>query len=85
MIPKKIHYVWVGEKKKPPIVMSCIESWKKYCPDYEIIEWNNESLSQIDKNNYVREAYESKNGRLFQITLDCMRYIITAVCIATQI
>ena len=60
MIPKKIHYVWVGEKEKPPIVISCIESWKKYCPDYEFIEWNNKSLSQIETNNYVREAFESK-------------------------
>lgn len=60
MIPKNIHYVWVGEKEKPPIVISCIESWKKYCPDYKFIEWNNKSLSQIETNNYVREAFESK-------------------------
>ncbi|MDP4201303.1 MAG: glycosyltransferase [Bacteroidota bacterium] len=40
MIPKLIHYVWLGQKPKPPIVLQCIESWSKYLPEYEIIEWN---------------------------------------------
>lgn len=40
MIPKIIHYCWVGNKPKPQSVLYCIESWKKFCPDYEIREWN---------------------------------------------
>ena len=40
MIPKKIHYCWFGGGEKPKSVKKCIASWKKYCPDYEIIEWN---------------------------------------------
>ena len=39
-IPKIIHYCWIGTSQKPKSVEYCIESWKKYCPDYEIIEWN---------------------------------------------
>lgn len=55
LIPKKIHYVWVGDKKKPESVLRCIASWKKYCPDYEIIEWNNEKLEEVS-NLYVQQA-----------------------------
>lgn len=59
MIPKIIHYVWVGNNPKSDLVNKCIASWKKYCPDYEIKEWNNESLREID-NQYVKEAFECK-------------------------
>jgi len=59
MIPKIIHYVWVGEKEKPELTLKCIESWKRYCSDYQIIEWNNESLKEID-NLYVKQAFEAK-------------------------
>ena len=59
MIPKKFHYVWVGTAEKPDSVIKCIESWKKYCPDYEIIEWGNEEFEKI-KNKYARQAFENK-------------------------
>ena len=59
MIPKIIHYVWVGDKEKPEFVLKCIDSWKKYCPDYEIMEWNNEKFEKI-KNEYSQQAYENK-------------------------
>lgn len=36
-----------------------IFSWKRYCPDYEIREWN-ESNFDINENAYCREAYEAK-------------------------
>ena len=39
-IPKIIHYCWFGENEKPQKVKKCIESWKKYMPEFEIIEWN---------------------------------------------
>ena len=38
MIPRKIHYCWFGRGEKPRLAQKCIASWKKYCPDYEIIE-----------------------------------------------
>lgn len=59
MIPKKIHYCWFGKNPLPKEVIKCIDSWKKYCPDYEIIEWN-ESNYDLNKNEYVRETYSRK-------------------------
>lgn len=59
MIPKIIHYCWVGNAPKPQSVLYCIESWKKNCPDYEIREWN-ESNYDFTKNLYMRQAYEAK-------------------------
>ncbi|WP_288764175.1 glycosyltransferase [uncultured Weeksella sp.] len=56
MIPKKIHYCWFGKNPKPPLVEFCIASWKKYLPDYEIIEWNEENFD-VSQNNFVKEAY----------------------------
>ncbi len=40
MIPKKIHYCWFGGGEKPKLFQQCLESWKRYCPDFEIKEWN---------------------------------------------
>ena len=59
MIPKIIHYCWFGGKEKPEDVKRYIASWEKYCPDYEIKEWN-ESNFDIHENDYCREAYEAK-------------------------
>ena len=58
-IPKIIHYCWFGGKPLPELAQKCIASWRKYCPDYEIKEWNegNIDLSSVD---YMREAYEEK-------------------------
>ena len=59
MIPKKIHYCWFGGKEMPNKDKKCIESWRKYCPDYEIIEWN-ESNYSLDKCKYMKDAYKEK-------------------------
>ena len=59
MIPKKIHYCWFGGNPLPELAVKCIESWRKYCPDYEIIEWN-ESNYDVTQNGYMRQAYENK-------------------------
>lgn len=59
MIPKKIHYVWVGDQPKPELVLKCIQSWKEQLPDYEIIEWGNDAVSLID-NQYIHEAFANK-------------------------
>ena len=58
-IPKLIHYCWFGGNPLPESAVKCIESWKKFCPDYEIVEWN-ESNFDLNACNYVREAYEAK-------------------------
>ena len=59
MIPKTIHYCWFGEKSKPKLVEKCIQSWIKYCPDYEIIEWN-ESNFDVHQNRYTTFCYENR-------------------------
>ncbi|MBQ2729359.1 MAG: glycosyl transferase [Clostridia bacterium] len=59
MIPKTIHYCWFGRNEKSRSMIKCIESWKKYCPDYEIIEWNEDNFN-IDCIPFVKEAYNAK-------------------------
>ncbi len=59
MIPKIIHYCWFGGNPKPEIIEKCIASWHKYCPDWEIIEWN-ESNYDVTAHDYTKEAYEAK-------------------------
>lgn len=60
MIPKKIHYCWFGGKPLTKSVEKCIASWRKYCPDFEIIEWNESSINIEEMPLYVRQAYEAK-------------------------
>ena len=59
MIPKVIHYIWLGGKPLPKIAEKCIESWKKFCPNYEIKKWDETNLN-IDKYQFAKDAYESK-------------------------
>jgi mannosyltransferase OCH1-like enzyme len=59
MIPKKIHYCWFGGGPLTPLASKCIESWKKFCPYYEIVEWNEKNFD-INLNAYVAEAYTNK-------------------------
>lgn len=59
MIPKIIHYCWFGGNPLPELAQKCIESWKKYCPDYEIKRWD-ETNFDLNYNDYVREAYDAK-------------------------
>ena len=59
-IPKVIHYCWFGKGKMPPLAEKCIKSWKKYCPDYEIIEWNEGNFDISSCPLYVRQAYEAR-------------------------
>lgn len=59
MIPKVIHYCWFGRKPLPPLAVKCIKSWKKYLPDYEIKEWNEDNFD-VNSIAYTKEAYEAK-------------------------
>lgn len=56
---KVIHYCWFGKNQKSRLIKKCIKSWKKYMPDYSVIEWN-ESNFDINCCKYVREAYDAK-------------------------
>lgn len=59
-IPKIIHYCWFGRNPKPKLANQCIKSWKKYCPSYEIVEWNEDNFDVSTAPLYVRQAYEAK-------------------------
>ena len=58
-IPKVINYCWFGNNEKNELILKCIESWKKYLPDYEIKEWN-ENNFDVNCCDYVAEAYKAK-------------------------
>ena len=59
MIPKVIHYCWFGRNPLPPLAVKCIESWRKFLPDYEIREWNEDNFD-VNAIPYTQEAYEAK-------------------------
>ena len=59
MIPKIIHYCWFGGNPLPKSAIKCINSWKKFFPDYEIREWN-ESNFDVNMIPYTKEAYAAK-------------------------
>lgn len=56
---KYIHYCWFGDKPLPKLAKKCIESWKKYLPDYEIIRWSEKNVD-INECPFIKEAYENK-------------------------
>ena len=59
MIPKVIHYCWFGHNPLPPSAIKCINSWKKFFPDYEIKEWNEDNFD-VNLIPYTQEAYTAK-------------------------
>ena len=59
MIPKTIHYCWFGRKPLPELALKCIASWKKFLPDYEIKEWNEENFD-VNQIPYTEQAYKCK-------------------------
>lgn len=69
MIPKIIHYCWFGRGPKPELALKCIASWKKYLPDYEIKEWNEDDFD-LELYPYAKEAYDN---RKFAFVTDVVR------------
>lgn len=58
-IPKVIHYCWFGGNEKSELIINCINSWKKMCPDYKIVEWNEKNFD-LNQSKFAYEAYNSK-------------------------
>lgn len=69
MIPKKIHYVWLGKGEKNERIKKCIDSWRKFLPDYEIVEWNEDNFD-INYNDFTKKSYELKK---YAFTSDVIR------------
>jgi hypothetical protein len=57
-IPKVIYYCWFGKGSMPSLAEKCIESWKKYCPQYKIVCINEDNFD-ITQNKYAKQAYEA--------------------------
>lgn len=74
MIPKIIHYCWFGGNPKPQLAEKCISSWKKYCPDWKIIEWN-ESNFDVNRNGYTKMCIEQKK---YAFLSDFVRLFVVA-------
>lgn len=58
-IPRIIHYCWFGKGKMSEEYKRYLKTWKQYCPDYEIKQWN-ETNYDVNKNLYMKQAYEKK-------------------------
>lgn len=72
MIPKIIHYCWFGRGEMNAKSKKCLASWKKYCPDYEIIEWNEDNFD-VNMNGYTRMCYEQKK---YAFLADYVRLVV---------
>ena len=72
MIPKIIHYCWFGGNPLPPLALKCMESWKNYCGDFEIKEWNEKNFD-IDMAKYSKEA--AKAGK-WAFVADVARFYV---------
>lgn len=72
MIPKCIHYCWFGRGEKPELVRRCIASWKTFCPDFEIREWNEDNCDYLAM-PFMAEAYRTKK---YAFVSDVMRLIV---------
>lgn len=59
MIPKIIHYCWLSGDSIPHKLQKCMDSWKKYLPDYKFMLWDLNRFN-IDQSIWVKQAFEAK-------------------------
>ena len=69
MIPKILHYVWLGKGQKSEKIQKCMASWKEQMPDWEIKEWNEDNFD-INYNDFTRQSYEKG---MYAFTSDVVR------------
>jgi mannosyltransferase OCH1-like enzyme len=56
MIPKILHYVWLGNNKSD-LINTCISSMKKHLKDYRIIEWNENNINIDEFDDTLKKYY----------------------------
>ena len=72
LIPKKIHHIWLGEKKLPPYFEKFKKSWEKNNPDYELFFWDDENTKNLNLiNRELFDVIENKGSKS-----DILRYEI---------
>lgn len=74
MIPKTIHYCWFGGKELPPLAKKCIASWKKHCPGWKIVQWNEKNF---DVSRYPYTKYCFDQGK-WAFLSDFVRLVVVA-------
>lgn len=73
MIPKKVHYIWLGKKPKDKLTEICLLTWKDKMPEYEFIEWNETNLD-LDKISQESEYFaECRKRNLYAFMADYLR------------
>ena len=71
MIPKIIHYCWIsGEENMPDDIKACIESWHKYLPDYQFINWNDSNFDW----NICEFTKNCRENNLYAFCSDYVRF-----------
>uniref|UniRef100_UPI00359C73AC glycosyltransferase family 32 protein n=1 Tax=Bifidobacterium longum TaxID=216816 RepID=UPI00359C73AC len=76
MIPKKIHFIWIGGRPKSSLTQLCMNSWRRVLTDYEIIEWNEHNLNLpalCKENKFLAKCVELK---LWAFASDYLRLYI---------
>ena len=63
MIPKTIHYCWFGKNPKPELVLKCLASWRKFAPDYKIIELNEDNIIEISDSGNSKKFINVENTK----------------------
>lgn len=58
-IPALIHYCWFGKGEMSELIQQCVESWKRYCPGYQLKLWNEDNYD-VENIAYTKAAYEQK-------------------------
>ncbi len=70
MIPKLIHFIWVGDESKRPD--NCIETWRTMNPDWDFLLWGN---AELDGMEWVNHAHmRAMYGRELNGVADMMRW-----------
>lgn len=59
MIPQKLHYCWFSNEPYPENIQRCLESWKKFLPDFEWVLWDSEKAKATGI-PWVSEAIQQK-------------------------
>lgn len=73
MIPKLLHFIWIGDQSKMPV--KCIQTWMDKNPDYKINIWDNDSLSRHFWSN-AKQLHEMLEKKDYAGASDVMRYEI---------
>lgn len=72
MIPKMLHFVWIGDESKRPD--NCINTWKKLNPTYKVYVWGNKDY---EKNKWVNAKHMAEMyPKELAGVADMMRYEI---------